>query len=194
MGAQCTLTSSKGEWYVRTPGTVVIHRGYGDMVVICTHPNYSGTAAFKSSTKPMAFGNIIFGGVIGAGIDIGTGSAYDYPDLLDVPLTAVIATGAPPVQAATISTPDPAAPVAVRAAVPAAAAPIATPVPVPSIALKGGQDGFQAERLAKAQSCSQAPSAALVARGPGFEAYSVSCSNGDAMSIRCEFGNCRVLR
>jgi len=32
----------------------------------------------------MAFGNIIFGGVIGAGVDISTGAAYDYPSLITV--------------------------------------------------------------------------------------------------------------
>lgn len=200
MGAQCTLTSSKGEWYVRTPGTVVVHRGYGDMAVVCSHPNYTGTASIKSSTKPMAFGNIIFGGVIGAGIDMGNGSAYDYLDMIVVPMTPVAAAGAPPISA-TMPTSAPAA------ATPAAAPPVpSAPVPAGAAAappaasarvvaaLKGGQDGFQAERLAKAQSCSQEPRADLVATGPGFEAYSVTCTNGDAMSIRCEFGNCRVLR
>ena len=29
--------------------------------------------------RAMAFGNIIFGGAIGAGIDMADGSAYDYP-------------------------------------------------------------------------------------------------------------------
>ena len=57
-----------------------------------------------------------------------------------------------------------------------------------------GADSFNAERLARAQSCSAAPLAALVAKGPGFENYSVPCDNGDALAIRCEFGNCRVLR
>jgi hypothetical protein len=61
-------------------------------------------------------------------------------------------------------------------------------------ALKGGQDGYQAERLARAQSCSQEPAAIMTAKGPGFEAYSVTCSNGDALAIRCEMGNCRVLK
>jgi hypothetical protein len=36
--------------------------------------------------------------------------------------------------------------------------------------------------------------ASLAAKGPGFETYSVACANGDALAIRCEFGNCRVLR
>lgn len=38
-----------------------------------------GLLTAKSSTKGMAFGNILFGGIIGAGVDISTGAAYDYP-------------------------------------------------------------------------------------------------------------------
>ncbi|HEY0200188.1 MAG TPA: glycine zipper family protein [Burkholderiaceae bacterium] len=57
-----------------------------------------------------------------------------------------------------------------------------------------GQDAFSAQRLARSQSCSAQPVAALAAKGPGFELYSVPCDSGDALAIRCEFGNCRVLR
>jgi len=32
----------------------------------------------------MAAGNLIFGGVIGAAIDAGTGAAYDYPSLIQL--------------------------------------------------------------------------------------------------------------
>lgn len=39
----------------------------------------------------MAFGNLLFGGVIGAGVDIGTGAAYDYPNLISVPFTCATA-------------------------------------------------------------------------------------------------------
>ena len=49
-----------------------------------------------------------------------------------------------------------------------------------------------AEKLAKNRSCSTQPAATLVAKGPGFESYSVACSS--ALAIRCEFGNCRVLQ
>ncbi|MDF1483919.1 glycine zipper family protein [Ramlibacter sp. H39-3-26] len=57
-----------------------------------------------------------------------------------------------------------------------------------------GPDAFSAEQLARTQACGVRPLATLVARGPGFESYSVPCANGDALAIRCEFGNCRVLR
>ena len=36
----------------------------------------------------MAIGNIIFGGVIGAGVDISTGAAYDYPNLIVVNMSS----------------------------------------------------------------------------------------------------------
>ncbi|GKS73905.1 glycine zipper family protein [Acidovorax sp. SUPP950] len=65
-----------------------------------------------------------------------------------------------------------------------------TPLPARAI----GTDTFNAERLARDQSCTATPMAWLAAKGPGFETYTVPCSNGDALAIRCEFGQCRVLR
>ena len=70
-----------------SPGTVTVHRGYGDMVVTCDKTGFpTTTAAFKSSTKGMLGGNLVFGGVgaIGAGVDMVSGAAYDYPVLLQV--------------------------------------------------------------------------------------------------------------
>jgi len=40
----------------------------------------------NSSVKGMAFGNILFGGLIGAGVDTMTGAACDYPSLIPVPM------------------------------------------------------------------------------------------------------------
>lgn len=57
-----------------------------------------------------------------------------------------------------------------------------------------GADAYSAERLAREQACHAQPVATLAAKGPGFETYNVPCSNGDALAIRCEFGNCRMLR
>jgi hypothetical protein len=70
------------------------------------------------------------------------------------------------------------------------------PAPAPAQAPSRpiGTEAFSAERLARSQSCSEQPVASLAAKGPGFETYSVACANGDALAIRCEFGNCRVLR
>lgn len=86
--AACELTNDKGKWYVSsTPGTVTVRRSYSDMQVNCTKSDHSPvSASVKSSTKGMAFGNIIFGGVIGAGVDMASGAAYDYPSEITVPM------------------------------------------------------------------------------------------------------------
>jgi hypothetical protein len=84
-GASCKLQNDKGTYFVTTPGTVTVHRAYGDMVVTCDKSGLpTTTASFKSSTKGMLAGNLVFGGVIGAGVDMASGAAYDYPALLQI--------------------------------------------------------------------------------------------------------------
>ena len=87
-GASCALENNKGKWYVsNTPGSVVIHRSYRDLTVNCTKKGYRPTfKQVSSQTKAMAFGNLVFGGAIGAGVDMANGSAYDYPTDINVPL------------------------------------------------------------------------------------------------------------
>lgn len=84
-GANCKLSNNKGVWFVTTPGTTTVHRSYEPLAVRCEKEGEQpGLVTAKSSTKGMAFGNILFGGIIGAGVDISTGAAYDYPDLISV--------------------------------------------------------------------------------------------------------------
>jgi hypothetical protein len=84
-GASCKLSNNKGTWFLTTPGSTTVHRSFQDLSVLCEKEGQpSGLMMVKSSTKPMAFGNLLFGGVIGAGVDVGTGAAYDYPTLIQV--------------------------------------------------------------------------------------------------------------
>jgi hypothetical protein len=87
-GATCSLQNNKGTWYVnKTPGSTTVHRSYGDLRVKCHKDGYrDGQQIAKSHTKPMAFGNIIFGGALGAGVDVADGAAYDYPSNITVPM------------------------------------------------------------------------------------------------------------
>lgn len=95
--AQCTLFNRKGTWFTKTPGTVSVHRAYGPLNIECTKEAAApGIAIVHSSTKGMAFGNIIAGGVIGAAVDIGSGAAYDYPVLVTVRMGRSIEIGAAP--------------------------------------------------------------------------------------------------
>ncbi len=85
VGATCSLQNNKGLWYVnQTPGTVTVNRSYQNLFVNCKKSGLHGSRSFASKTKPMAFGNIIFGGAIGAGVDMADGAAYDYPNHMTV--------------------------------------------------------------------------------------------------------------
>lgn len=105
--AACELNNGKGTFFVKSPGTVTVLRAYDDLNVKCIKEGHlSGLASVKSSTKPMAFGNIIFGGVIGAAIDAGSGAAYDYPTLITVIMEEAAAL--PPAAAAPLTVAAPA--------------------------------------------------------------------------------------
>ncbi len=85
VGASCKCVNDKGTYFVNTPGTIMVHRCYSDLLVTCTKPNMEpGTAVVKSSAKAMTAGNIIFGGLIGLAVDAGTGAAFDYPSVIRV--------------------------------------------------------------------------------------------------------------
>lgn len=85
-----------------------------------------------------------------------------------------------------------------------AAPPVATPavqvvlVASPSPASTAGtvqasKHMFSAERLAKGSGCER-PVATMNIRTVVSETFTVACFNGDALSIRCENGACRVLQ
>jgi hypothetical protein len=86
-GANCRLENDKGTWYATTPGTATVRRSYNDLNVRCELDGHEpGITAARSATKGMAFGNVLFGGIVGAAIDVGSGAAYDYPSLISVEL------------------------------------------------------------------------------------------------------------
>ena len=88
-------------------------------------------------------------------------------------------------------TPAPPAPQA--AAVPDGIVRLPTPAASPPVRLTG-TDSYAADRIARDAKCNSTDVSTLVAKGPGYESYSMQCTNGDVMMIRCEFGNCRALR
>ena len=59
-------------------------------------------------------------------------------------------------------------------------------------ARRTGRDTYNAEKLALAMQCSATPRAVLIERGAGFEVHRVPCTARVELSVRCEFGNCRV--
>lgn len=87
-GAECTLANGHGTWTVAaTPGTTKVHRAYGDLLVNCTHREGDQAATTVPSTTGLpVFGNIILGGLIGITVDLVSGAAWDYPNVIKVDL------------------------------------------------------------------------------------------------------------
>ncbi len=116
-GAKCSLSNDKGTWYLTSPGSASVHRSFNELKVSCAMAGQPvGSTAAKSSTTGAVFGNILVGGVIGAGIDVATGAAYSYPNLIPVTMGqdnrldgkagGEAAAGAPPGTVAMPATPD----------------------------------------------------------------------------------------
>ena len=132
-GTNCKLSNNKGTWFVTTPGSTLVQRSFEDLAVRCERDDYEpGLISVKSNTKGMAFGNILFGGIIGAGVDMSTGAAYDYPTLITVSMGSKKSTSGVAGEVVVSKTPLPstvAEPASAGAAVaaPAASAALAAP-------------------------------------------------------------------
>jgi hypothetical protein len=84
-GAQCTLRNDKGAWEAKSPSFVNVSRSFEDLVVECKKPGYQ-TGSLKAVSRAAGgmWGNIVFGGGVGAIIDHSRGVGYNYPDILPV--------------------------------------------------------------------------------------------------------------
>ena len=83
-GAMCTLSNSKGSYYVNsTPGSVMVRNACDQLTVTCKKDGYvpanSGAGSIQDKSKGMAWGNVIFGGIIGIAVDRQTGAGCTYP-------------------------------------------------------------------------------------------------------------------
>ncbi|MDO8942679.1 MAG: hypothetical protein Q8N17_13675 [Burkholderiaceae bacterium] len=84
-GAKCRLSNDKGAWEAITPSFVNIRRSAEDLNVECKKDGEpDGFLKAVSRAAGSMYGNIVFGGGIGALIDHSKGTGYNYPDLLPV--------------------------------------------------------------------------------------------------------------
>ena len=85
--ARCDLSNDEGAWTVLTPGSVMIHRSNKPLSVKCQKTGYiQDYSSVDSKTKANMWGNILIGGGIGAIIDHNNGAAYEYPDVVRIPM------------------------------------------------------------------------------------------------------------
>lgn len=89
--ATCTLRNDKGSWTAESPGSVPVHRSGEDLLVECRKDGHAdGVLRAVSRAAAGMFGNILFGGVIGAVIDHSKGTGYNYPSRLPVKMGASV--------------------------------------------------------------------------------------------------------
>lgn len=79
--ADCALKNDKGNWKVTSPGVVSVRRSSEDLMVECKkEASPDGFGRVISRAAGGMWGNIIFGGGVGAIIDHNKGTGYDYPN------------------------------------------------------------------------------------------------------------------
>ena len=83
--ANCVLQNDKGRWQAVSPSAVAVRRSAQDLIVTCSKEGTpDGQLRAVSRAAAGMFGNIIFGGGVGAIIDHTKGTGYNYPDDLPV--------------------------------------------------------------------------------------------------------------
>ena len=83
--AECRLKNDKGSWDAKAPSNINVRKSNEDLEVNCKKEGMpDGLLKAVSRAAGSMFGNIIFGGGIGAIIDHSKGTGYDYPDQLPV--------------------------------------------------------------------------------------------------------------
>ena len=89
--ADCSLTNDRGTWQVKAPGQIDVRKSAENLAVICKKVGFvDGLLTAVSRAAGSMYGNIIFGGGIGAFIDHNTGKAYDYANTLPVQMGSSI--------------------------------------------------------------------------------------------------------
>lgn len=84
-GTKCVAQNDRGQWTATAPGAVNVHRSGQNLLINCEKEGEKpGQATVVSRANGGMFGNILFGGGIGAIIDHNKGTAYTYPSWLRI--------------------------------------------------------------------------------------------------------------
>jgi hypothetical protein len=96
-GATCTLTSPAiGTRTVLTPGNIVLPKSKHNVSVACVKQCYTdGVGVLASETEIMTAGNVVFGGLIGLGVDAASGAMNKYEPGVDIAMTPIPSCRAP---------------------------------------------------------------------------------------------------
>jgi hypothetical protein len=93
----CQLSSPAiGMRTVHTPANIVLPKSKHNVAVTCAAQCYSsGVGTLGSHTEVMTAGNVVFGGIIGLGVDAGSGAKNKYDPGVEVTMTRLPGCGRP---------------------------------------------------------------------------------------------------
>lgn len=97
-GAMCQFASPGiGTRTVKTPANIVLPKSKHNVAVTCTAQCYAdGVATLASHTEIMTAGNVLFGGIIGLGVDAASGAMNKYDPSVEVVMSPIPSCGQPP--------------------------------------------------------------------------------------------------
>lgn len=181
VGAECTLSNDRGQFHVTTPGTVTVHRASGPLDIRCRKDGADiAEQSFPSSIRPMVWGNLLIGGLVGIIIDFSDGAAHHYPRTVTVTSAGTgnpLAASATPYQAA-----------------PSYQAPLPAGQPNGLASMDGriGKSMFDAaQNVAAREQCDRAIHVVMV-DGP-HALLKTSCSATTSIEIECQQDRCSAL-
>ncbi len=84
----CTLSNEKGKWSIKsTPGAATVARSSHALVVTCRKKGYKAiTRHVSPQFNGGMIGNVVFGGIIGAGVDAADDATYSYSPVIKIRL------------------------------------------------------------------------------------------------------------
>lgn len=76
----CEASNKKGKWPFTAPGSVTFKKSDNPLVLVCQDGIETLTRSVTPTRGGMAWGNVVFGGVVGGGIDASTDAHWDIVD------------------------------------------------------------------------------------------------------------------
>jgi len=86
-GAACTLTNSRGQWSVVSPGSVEVGKSATVLKIVCVKSGYQDGVAYLTPGVPTVaqVGMLLpYVGILSAAVDGTTGAANQYPSSADI--------------------------------------------------------------------------------------------------------------
>ena len=76
----CEATNKKGTWEFTAPGSVTFKKSDNPLSISCKDGPETLTRSVQPTRGSMAWGNVVFGGPIGGGVDAATDAHWDIVD------------------------------------------------------------------------------------------------------------------